>query len=372
MQDWLDFILKTEFPRWEVAPKTWMEIARIPHYENVVSRLYGFFWDSREAHGLGDLWWRALKSLLDETELGQHKNLVLHEALEVTLEKQTKKGGYIDILLTNDQGAVIIENKVHHWLANDLEDYWNSIEMPEQKKIGVVLSPNALGKLPHSQFVQIRHIDLLDRVIALSGPYLLQAEGKYWVFLEDLYQNMKNQTTQTMQENDWKLYYENRQKIKEAINFNDKAQTAIFSQIERAAAQLSQDLTVPSLRNNRFRYLASKKHSNLMITVSADEFFAGKPYLVLIVELQEGLLQDRERYKQISFNEDEQERMVSEFYTPKKQLWDHFALGAYTVTPEDITQLDYWVVQHLQDSHLWSIFKKIEDFLTQEKNNTKD
>jgi hypothetical protein len=43
IQELLEFFSKNEIPSVKQQPKTFLEIARQPHYENVISNIYAFY-----------------------------------------------------------------------------------------------------------------------------------------------------------------------------------------------------------------------------------------------------------------------------------------------------------------------------------------
>ena len=50
-----EFLNKNTIPIIQSSPKTFLEIARQPHYENVITNIYAFYFDINEEHGFGNL-----------------------------------------------------------------------------------------------------------------------------------------------------------------------------------------------------------------------------------------------------------------------------------------------------------------------------
>ncbi len=105
--------------------ETLLDIAGIEHLENHWSYIYMYFFNPRASHGLSRLFIDSMQDLISKK--GKKKPLamksfsVLREDA-VPDEKGNKKR--IDLLLQNDEEAIIIENKVYAKLYNRLDLYW--------------------------------------------------------------------------------------------------------------------------------------------------------------------------------------------------------------------------------------------------------
>src|SRR5215210_3875791 len=99
-------------------PQTFMVIAGYPHYENVCSNFLAFFFDPEGAHGLGSLFLDALCEALglEAREIGSGGNVSIRR------EVNTEAGNRIDILITSDSFAVLIENKIFAAVFNPFDD----------------------------------------------------------------------------------------------------------------------------------------------------------------------------------------------------------------------------------------------------------
>lgn len=120
-------------------PPTFMEISGYPHFENVCSNILRFFLDTSEIHELHNL---VLKSLLQS--IGEHELAnQLTDTISVRREETTIAGKRIDIVIECDGLVIAIENKIYHWLHNDLEEYHRHIGFKKSttsKKLLIVLS----------------------------------------------------------------------------------------------------------------------------------------------------------------------------------------------------------------------------------------
>ena len=133
------FLNQNKIPVVKGKPKTFLGIAKQPHYENVLSNLYAFYFDVNEVHKLKDLFIKSLLELINTSSLAKD-NIVFETFLnfDITTEYTTKNQKRIDILLQNNDQAIIIENKVYHIINNELNEYYNEIKAATT--VGIVLS----------------------------------------------------------------------------------------------------------------------------------------------------------------------------------------------------------------------------------------
>lgn len=175
------FLNQNDIPTIKGKPKTFLGIAKQPHYENVLSNIYAFYFDTNEVHKLKDLFIKSLLELINATALAK-EGVVFESFLnfEIITEYGTKNQKRIDVLLQNNEQAIIIENKVYHELNNDLEEYYNEIKVTD--KIGIVLSLQPISDIKHKYFINITHTQLVNKVLQNLGNYMLHANDKYIVF----------------------------------------------------------------------------------------------------------------------------------------------------------------------------------------------
>lgn len=152
------FLNEHQIPTVKKKALTFLGISKQPHYENVWSNIYAFFFNTDEEHNLNDLFINSLLELINENISSSFN---LKSSFDIETEVGTKKNGRIDILLSNNNDAIIIENKVYHHLNNDLDDYWYSIS--QTNKIGIILSLQKVhsNQITNPNFVGITHLELL-------------------------------------------------------------------------------------------------------------------------------------------------------------------------------------------------------------------
>ena len=164
---------------------TFLDISGFPHYENVCSNILQFFFQTNEAHGMGDLFIQALLKTVGENI----SNSILVN--EVVREQPTPSGKRLDIVITTDDYVVGIENKIYAVLTNDLGDYSNYLQsiLAGRKLKKIVLSLHPIAT--YSGFVNITYKELFNSVDSLMGNYWQGSNRKYLDYLNDFMQNIR-------------------------------------------------------------------------------------------------------------------------------------------------------------------------------------
>ncbi|WP_417557302.1 PD-(D/E)XK nuclease family protein [Mesoflavibacter zeaxanthinifaciens] len=359
------FLNQNEIPKIKGKPKTFLGIAKQPHYENVISNIYAFYFNVNEVHRFKDLFVISLLELIQS----DNQQMVTFLDFEVYTEYNVSDQKRIDILLHNDEQAIIIENKVYHHLNNDLEVYYNDVKATN--KIGVVLSLYPISNINHSHFINITHLQLQNQVMQNLGNYLLEANDKYVVFLKDFYQNIINLSQPLMNENDFNFYFKNQQKINNLINYEASARQHIENEVKKAYSLLEeQGLNIKLYESkgdlgNKLTYYESTVDKNLMFTIIYGDLLKVNGTLKLIIELKGKALNNKERYKGISLSGIEN----TSFYNNKNKTYAHFEVKAYKLETSEIRNLGEVIYSKLKDDGFINVFKKLETILEQELNN---
>ena len=180
------FLHTARWPTLREEQPTFFSIAGIGHKELPLSNVYAFFFDSEEVHGLGPLFLQALLDAVDAKSAEQvAKWPSLEGPVRVAREYGVDGQQRLDLLIhdgptaTTVQGAsyaVLIENKVNHWLANDLDNYLRSVR-GAARKLGVVLGIRR--EYPVAPWVFVSHTELAQAVQNRLGPQLSRMHARY-------------------------------------------------------------------------------------------------------------------------------------------------------------------------------------------------
>lgn len=164
---------------------TFLDISGFPHYENVFSNILQFFFQTNEAHGMGDLFIQAILKILGENI----SNTIIVN--DVFREQPTPSGKRLDIVITTDDYVVGIENKIYAVLTNDLADYSSYLQsiLTGRKLKRIVLSLYPIAT--YSGFVNITYKELFKSVDSLMGNYWQGSNRKFMDYLNDFMQNIR-------------------------------------------------------------------------------------------------------------------------------------------------------------------------------------
>lgn len=387
------FLNKEVIPKIKKRPKTFLGIAKQPHYENVLSNIYAFFFNVNEEHGFNDLFIKSLISCIDVSEI-KGKNFSSFTDFDIETEYGTKgigsskRKGRIDLLLYNNEQAIIIENKVYHHLNNDLDDYWKSVKLnteSTESKIGIILSLKPISEDQYSEFdnkdeyINITHAQLMVKVMANATCYFEDTSErleKYRFYLRDFNQNILNISTPTMDEKDIGFFTENKEKINQLVRFKYQFKQHVISEVEKAGGELiNVKPEAPRHKSNsgRLRYYRSTIHSDLVYTIVFGGLFDSDDDrddgLHIIVEPRGTSLRNGAIFKDLDFNEDEKKVLQPDFYKKTNKGWAHFASKWYSPNDEEVADLSSFILKKIKDDSFAIIIAKMETFLNGIKSN---
>ncbi|WP_274476132.1 PD-(D/E)XK nuclease family protein [Mangrovimonas aestuarii] len=369
------FLQENAIPKVKKKPKTFLGISNQPHYEDVLTNWYAFYFDVTEEHGLSDLFIKSLMELLEyryETkEIFANKTLNFGQGFTPETQFSTDENGRIDLLLQSDDSAIIIESKVYHTLSNNLTDYWDSIKLSDQNKLGIVLSLQPIRTINHSDFVNITHSQLLAQVYKNIGDHLVSGNSKYLIFLNDFHQNISNLSQPYMEEKDFEFYYEHQSKINQLIEYQATVRKHLENEVRKACDLLAQDgLNLKLYESkgdlgNRLTYYVSEVDKNLMFTIVYGDLLTEETELKLIVELKGKALVNKGIYRKICITDNERGIFKEDFYSSTNKVYAHFAFKPYVLEISDIRNLSEVIYDKLNEDGFVSIFKRLENFLGQ-------
>jgi hypothetical protein len=271
-------------PNYDNHYQSFYNIIGVHDKENYNSNVLAYFFNPEVGHGLGTLWIDALLELAQAQGKAQNTADWNFDEVHIRREKSTKDGKRIDLVISGDNWAIIIENKIHHWLHNDLNNYWKSIKKPN--KVGLVLSvgQTAIPAKAKDNFINILHTELNEKV-KLSLPELGDKPEmemlRQHIFIHDYFQHINKlyeyQKYQVAMKAHIGDYFTHKAEIEKVVKFRNEAKVALIN-------------TVNELMNaNGFEspkthfYPKNKKANKFRFYFKADHLTSGK--LSLIFEL---------------------------------------------------------------------------------------
>ncbi len=167
-----------------------MEIAGYPHYENVCSNILKYYLDPHnETHGLGRIMLRAFLKAIDRRDI----NLSGRNTITVRREVTTAKGR-IDLVIESNKWIIAIENKVRHFLHNDLKEYNDFLidRYPGKEIINVVLSVRKEAGILAGQFRNLTYAAFISNIEVELSNSNVDVTSEYFIYFKQFLRTMKN------------------------------------------------------------------------------------------------------------------------------------------------------------------------------------
>lgn len=357
-------------PPKRLRQRTLLDIAGINHRENSWSDIYAYFFNPKEKHKLGRLFIDSLNALIEQ-KYGL-KPLKL-ESFTISREKANDNKKRIDLLIKNEEEALIIENKVYAGVYNDLSSYWESVKVPEINKRGVLLSLVPIKNT--NKFVNITHKEFANEIIKNIPTYFQSADSKSLLLLQEFVQNIYNETY-AMNEEELKFYYQdesNRIKINRLSEIRSNVINHIRNSIEGKDKQDRENintllknrclyLSVEAKDNNRFTYYYYNEYSKqIMLTlkyVSLWNYEANGCRIDMYLEVKGDMLKFVESHKDLL---KEKGIVPDEQSTPQNWGW-HFQKNTIRFETDELLNQDSIrekIIKSIMDSQLYSNGLKI-------------
>jgi len=263
--DWLSDLIRN-IPKTKAIRKNFIAIAGYPKWENVNSNLLAFYFDEKEEHGFGRLFFDSLIDIYFEkvnskTSQIKEKFLIKREILDsdfqVEREVYTPEGNRVDLVIKEaynfDESepteeskvedrklkwAIIVENKIDASIdKNDLIDYWNVIN--SENRIGIVLSikPITDKKLINGgvHYENILHKELVEGVQLNLSNFYLSSDDRHLLFLKEYINNINSHymnTNNTLNlDNQLELFQKNGEEILELKRRDDELLKYVYEMV---------------------------------------------------------------------------------------------------------------------------------------------
>lgn len=235
IKQWLDLL--KEFSQHQIeVEETFMGVCRYKweRFEEICSRVLKFFFNPNEKHGFRDLWFEALRQLInrkkycdirkedcdidkmqirlevptsnaDEEEQNETDETTQENGdeppNESTKSNQNSKGR-IDLILKLPSLVITIENKISAHLDNNPLDTYRIYvnqeysDINENNRLFYILTARKLNDSEkakaQNKFDVITYEELFIDVEALLGKYVAKGEQKYLTFMLDFIQTIRN------------------------------------------------------------------------------------------------------------------------------------------------------------------------------------
>ena len=234
--------LNSDIPEFDIPRKSFLECSGLNYKELVNSNLLEFYFNPDEQHKFGDLFLQSLISFLDDkTRVNVEDKF---EKVEVVREQSTESGR-IDLLIygymeedEDVKSVIIIENKIYHSIGNPFDDYWSSVKDVSNKyKVGVLLTLKP-EKTPKN-FINITHLQLIDRVLKNIGSRISDSDDRHLLFLKDYKLTIDNLTKPPKMDDTLKFMFDNGRKITDLIELQKESFLNIKKQSKSIVNELN-------------------------------------------------------------------------------------------------------------------------------------
>lgn len=365
LSDWLKH--QNNLPKKRTHKETLLDIAGIDHLENHWSDIYAYFFNPKASHGLSRLFIDSLQDVLcsktEQSPLMMKSFSVLRECGVQDEKGNTKR---IDLLLQNEDEAIIIENKVYAALYNRLDLYWNKPNVPEENKRGIVLSPWATPVKFHN-FVNITHEEFAHTIENNLSAYFATANPKSLILLQDFIQNIYN-VTHAMNEEEVYFYFENREKINRLAEIRKNVVSHICKTIEEDG---NTKLLKPLFKENGMN-LSIKTKNNVDYCYYTFDALPDKVMLTLVYDTlwnydKDGcrirMFLELQSKEMIKFVKDMKDTLELEPDGHKEDTtWWHYKGTKITFTPKELANsndIATRIVNTIKESHFYEDGQKI-------------
>lgn len=213
---------------------TYLEIAGKAHKEDTISNILAFFFSSEQPHGLGSLFVDSFLTCMG-IEAGE-----LIGQVEAYREVYTAKGKRIDLVIETEGTVLVIENKINHWLHNDLDEYAaHAYRHYKNKKIFLAVLSIDAQQCRHS-FINVTYERFLEEVNKRILYIKLDASNRYYLMLQDFFQTLKNLRFKTMINEEIRAFFIEH---KDVITQFKKESDNLDREVSNRAYQLLQKVT---------------------------------------------------------------------------------------------------------------------------------
>ncbi|MGL4205107.1 MAG: PD-(D/E)XK nuclease family protein [Aeromonadaceae bacterium] len=266
--------------------ENWFSICGFPHYEKVASNVLQFFLDSSREHGLGDLFIKSILSFSEKYEFLED------EYFSVTTEFQTKKGNFIDLILTSETLCIVIENKIKAWIYNDLNDYFETAKEQAPNVYAIVLS--LVKQTPSdNRWTYITYSELFEKVRNNIGAYITIGNRRYLNLCFEFIENIENLIgNHEMDENFINFLSTNTSAVQELIKKTNEVRNELRKKVQRVGALIIEQVNDTRLKQWEWRKgqeiydvaVSDIQHPEGKITVHSELFLDGWKFSVFTRE----------------------------------------------------------------------------------------
>ncbi|MFY0626155.1 MAG: PD-(D/E)XK nuclease family protein [Reichenbachiella sp.] len=298
----IEDFLKLDLPDTPERIDTFLDIAGFPHYENVISNIYAYYFDRNNSHTLKELFLTSFIEAIRKKSIALPKDDPFKNRLEYldnwaewsVKREESIDRKRIDIFLEETSGEdstyIIIENKVYAGLYNPLDTYWN-IDKKTDRKLGVVMSLYS-EKVDHKGFINLLHKEFLHEVKNQLGQYIETANDRDISIIKDTIINLKQLENMTDDTKEMLEFYQlHKEKIENIFDLRNDVCSNLLNEVSRLGEEkLKAKISFP--RATYYRSIIDNDNEEIYITFYFnDEGCSEQSAFAISIELFKGLAQ---------------------------------------------------------------------------------
>jgi hypothetical protein len=332
-----------------------LELIRKPHSETINSTIYAHFLSCR----INAIKYAFLDALISIIEKNTNKEFSF-SVLDVRTELSTKEGR-IDIVIQDlvSLNTILIENKINHWLDNDLKEYWDFFTIDDAKKTGILLTlkPHDIPKNVKDDFINITHWEWISAVKETLDINSIEDEA-YKIYVNDFFNTIENlSTTYTMNESA-KFFFKNAAQVNDANVTLSEGHRYLITQYDLIAEKLG--LKTYGSDINWRNFWDEDNRLDTFITIITEDLISGKaPSYKIILEL---MREDKDRIPELEKKFTEHPQFIDKVRGETEGLHCQFLVKEYTISLNELDQFSEIVIRNIK-SDFNEIFIEIIEYL---------
>ncbi|NVK66508.1 MAG: PD-(D/E)XK nuclease family protein [Flavobacteriales bacterium] len=336
-------LLKLVLPEETIDNVGFLEIAGMAHYENVNSRIYAYFLNEENYTELASLFVNSLQQLVKE----KMSKEIVFERFAVVTEDLTRKNNRIDITLNDidNETAIIIENKIYHYLNNDLVDYWNHFNYKDDNKIGVLLTlyPHDIPSEVQGKFINVTHSEWVNKIQSNGLPSKLPV--KVYNYLNDFFNTIDNLTQSNIMNEQARFYFDHSTKVQLAKKTYAEAIKFIESQISQIASTIGWQVHG---KYDDWKNIWDKTNNlNTFYTLWYKPLLDGELKITIIIELHADDIQKIPELDKVLKDNENFQKLKK--HGSSNKYFTHYVYQEYTMTISDLENLAKFVLHRIEE-----------------------
>ncbi|EMQ95191.1 hypothetical protein D778_02712 [Xanthomarina gelatinilytica] len=337
-----------------------LEIIKKAHNETINSAIYAHFLSSDDP----TIKQAFLSALLAIIEIKTDKKLHFHNPYAST-ELPTDEGR-IDIVIKDliEPSTIIIENKLYHWLHNNLKEYWTFFKINDCNKAGVLLTlePHGIQEEVKEHFINITHWEWVKNIKDRLDFDEVKDETNI-IYLNDFFNTIERLSTTYKMNTSAKFFFEHAAQVNKANHTLIEGHKFMLDQYRLIASILGLETY-----GSDINWVNIWDESNILdtyLTITTHDIISGNGYRYrIILELNRN---DRDKVDAITAQFKDHPKFKDKDRGQSKDTYIHFLVKEYEITPEELNVFADHVVKNIVKD-FGEIFIEIIKCIHPEKN----